>query len=84
MLKTIQVKIWKHKIKRLRKKKQLSKKQLKKMINLHVELDLYDIEKRRKENERKDIQSNTRGADIRKIKNVVKFRNKRNKKRANR
>lgn len=84
MLKTIQVKIWKYKIKRLRKKKQLSKKQLKKMINLHVELDLYDIEKRRKENERKDIQSNTRGADIRKIKNVVKFRNKRNKKRANR
>ncbi len=84
MLKTIQAKIWKYKIKRLRKKKQLSKKQLKKMINLHVELDLYDIEKRRKENERKDIQSNTRGADIRKIKNVVKFRNKRNKKRANR
>lgn len=51
MLRTIRAKIWRLKLKRLRKKKQLSKKQLKKMINLHVELDLYDIEKRKKEDE---------------------------------
>lgn len=55
MTSALRVKLWKRKIKKLRKKKKLSKKQLKKMIDLHVKLSLYDIERKREESEKQNI-----------------------------